>query len=118
MDGRTQKPVIEYMEKNFGAKYVDMITEAGPNKIIVDGKEADIINAIKERVRISTEMHGSKILAIAGHYDCARNPAGEMLQKEQLNKAMKIIRSWGFGLDKIMALWLDEHFTVKEIICP
>lgn len=32
MDGRVQEPVIKWMKEKYNATYVDMITEAGPNK--------------------------------------------------------------------------------------
>ena len=43
MDGRVQKPVIEYLQKSFGVDYVDMVTEPGPNKILAEGKDINII---------------------------------------------------------------------------
>ncbi len=36
MDGRTQLTVINYLQKHFGVVHVDMITEAGPNKILAE----------------------------------------------------------------------------------
>ena len=34
MEGRTQLPVIAYLKKKFEVDYVDMVTEAGPVKIL------------------------------------------------------------------------------------
>jgi len=115
MDGRVQKPVLEFMEKGFGATYVDMITEPGPNKILSEAKDAKIIESLKKRVAISVEKHNSQIIAIAAHYDCAGNPASEDVQKEDLRKAAKVIASWGFPVKRIIALWLDENFRPSVI---
>ena len=114
MDGRVQEPVLEYMKKSFGADYVDMITEPGPNKILADNNDANIIESLKKKVAISVEKHGSEVIAITGHYDCAGNPETEDLQKEHLQKAVQTITSWGFPV-KIVALWLDENFTPKIV---
>ena len=96
MDGRVQEPVLGYMKQNFGASYVDMITEPGPNKILAENSNANVIELLKEKVAISVEKHGSEVIAITGHYDCAGNPASEDEQKEHLRKAVSVIVSWGF----------------------
>jgi carbonic anhydrase len=115
MDGRAQKPVVEYVRKNFGIAYVDMITEPGPNRILSEGRDADAIESLKKRVAISVEKHNSEIVVVAGHYDCAGNPRNEDAQKEDLRKAVNVIDSWGFSVKKIIALWLDEDFKPSII---
>ena len=115
MDGRAQRPVIEYMQKSFNVDHVDMITEPGPNKILSEDKAAKIIDSIKKRVAISVERHGSQVIVITGHYDCAGNPIDEAGQKEQLRKAVSVIVSWGFPVKKIIALWLDENFKASIV---
>ena len=115
IDGRAQNPVIEYMQKSFSVTYVDMITEPGPNKILAEGKDANIIESLKKKVAISVEKHNSKIIALAAHYDCAGNPESEDVQKEHLRKAVSVIASWGFPVKKIIALWLDAKFKPSII---
>jgi carbonic anhydrase len=110
MDGRVQKPVIEYMQQNFGVDYVDMITEPGPNRILSEAKEADIIQSLRKKAEISVDKHGSRIIVIAGHYDCAGNPENEDVQKEHLQKAAEVIVSWKLPVGKVIALWLNENF--------
>jgi len=111
IDGRAQNPVIEYMRHNFGIDYVDMITEPGPNKILSEGRDINIIESFKRKVEISVKKHNSRLIIIAAHYDCAGNPVDEKTQKEQLRKAVDTIASWGFQINKIIALWLDEGFN-------
>ncbi len=115
MDGRAQEPVINYLKKGCGADYVDMITEPGPEKVLSDSKNTHTLGSIKEKINISVTKHGSKIIAIAGHYDCAGNPAEESEQKQQLCNAKELIKEWNFPVEKIVALWLDEKFSVSEI---
>ena len=50
MDGRVQSPTIDYIKSNFNVDYVDMITEPGPNKILAEGKEEQVIEALKKKV--------------------------------------------------------------------
>ena len=111
MDGRAQRPVLEYFEKNFGIQYVDMITEPGPNKVLAEGGNTATIESLKQKVAISVEKHSSRIIVIVGHYDCAGNPTSEKEQKGHLREAKKVISSWGFPVKGIIALWLDESFT-------
>jgi hypothetical protein len=114
MDGRIQKPIIEYLKKEYGINYVDAITEAGPCKILAENKEKIIIKSIIERVEISLYRHNSKLIVISGHHDCAKNPVGEDIQKKQ------IIASIGFIQErypdiKIIGLWIDDKWQVHDI---
>jgi len=110
MDGRVQKPVTEYIQKNFDVDYVDMITEPGPSKILSEGKDIDTIESLRKRVKISAEKHKSQIVAIVAHYDCAGSPEDEDVQKEYLKKAVSVVFLWGFSVKKIIALWVDKNF--------
>jgi len=115
IDGRVQKPVTEYIQKSFSVDYVDMITEPGPNKILSEGNDVNVIEFLKKKVQTSVEKHSSQIIAVAAHYDCAGNPESENAQKEHLRKAVSVIASWGFPVKKIIALWLDENFKPSII---
>ena len=107
IDGRVQKPIAEYMQKNFGVEYVDMITEPGPNKILSEGKDTNIIEFLRKKVEISVKKHNSELIVVAAHHDCAGNSESEELQKKHLRKAVSVIVSWGFPVKEIIALWLD-----------
>ncbi|MDP8299548.1 MAG: hypothetical protein P9L88_06580 [Candidatus Tantalella remota] len=115
MDGRIQRPVIKFLLENYDVDYVDMITEMGPNKILAEGQEEDTIASFKKKVAVSVEKHGSTLIAVAAHHDCAGNPASDDIQKKQLLKSIKVVTSWGFPVKKIIALWLDEKFTPSVI---
>ena len=114
MDGRAQLPVINYLRQRFNVEYVDSITEPGPNLIL--GKQTDkaLVQSILTRVKISVEKHLSVGIAIAGHYDCAGNPATEEEQLQHLNAAVKFLRVQYRELP-IIGLWLDENWKVNEI---
>jgi carbonic anhydrase len=113
MDGRVQIPANEWLKKKFKVDYVDTITEPGPNKILADNTDKTTVDSIKRRVAISVNKHGSKYIAILGHYDCAGNPVEKEQQLAHIRRAIKTINSWGFPVQTI-GLWVDENWRVSE----
>ena len=111
IDGRVQKPVIEFVTKQFTVDYVDMITEPGPDKLLSENRELDVIELVKKRALISVEKHGSKVIIIAGHHDCAANPAGEKEHRRQIGEAVQRIKEWQLGAD-VYGVWVDESWSV------
>ncbi|MCY6371617.1 carbonic anhydrase [Clostridium ganghwense] len=114
MDGRVQIPVIQYITKKYHVKYVDMITEAGPNKILAENKDSETVDSIKKRVEISIDKHDSDLVAIVGHYDCAGNPVDEEKQIEDIKLAIKTVEAWNLDV-KIIGLYVNEKWSVKKI---
>jgi len=117
MDGRVQDAVKNYMQKNYGVDYVDMVTEPGPNKIICDRQGCDlaVIEDIKKRVEISVHHHGSKVVAIVGHFGCAGNPAPKEEQIEQLKKCKEAFDGFGFPVEVVL-LWVDGDWETVELV--
>lgn len=114
MDGRIQLPVIRYLQKRFGAEYVDMITETGPNGILSRGRPGEVLDSIHQRIDISVNVHGSKSLAVVGHYDCAGNPGNKAHQIADVQTSIGILKSSYADLE-IIGLWVDENWTVSEV---
>lgn len=114
MDGRTQEPIINYLKAEYGADYVDMITEAGPNKILAENTNTSVIESIKTRVEVSTGIHCSKVIAIVGHYDCGGNPADEETQKEQIKAAVDNVKAWNDSVE-VIGVWVDETWKVNKV---
>jgi len=114
MDGRAQIPVIQWLKREYKADYVDVITEPGPNRILADNIDKFLINSIKNRVEISVNKHGSKVIAIVGHHDCAGNPMPKEAQLNHLSGALKTIQSWGYKV-VFTSLWVDENWSVEKI---
>jgi len=113
MDGRTQDAVKNYIKNNYGADYVDMVTEPGPNKILADNADSAVIENIKKRVEVSVHHHGSKVIAIVGHFGCAGNPAEKEEQIQHLKKAEEVVKGFGFDAE-IIKLWVDGDWTTVE----
>ena len=117
MDGRVQKPVIRYLRSRFRAKYVDMITEPGPNRLLAEHVTTGQVESILARIDISVEKHGSKGLAIVGPHDCAGNPTEEDIQLDHLKRAAWFLRDRYPGI-RVIALWIDHRWGVNEIEVP
>ncbi len=115
MDGRAQDAVENYMKEHYGVKYVDMITEAGPNKILAGGTDKAIIDDIQKRVEISVHHHKSNVVAIAAHDGCAGNPVSKEEQIIHLRKAKEKIESFGLNVEVIM-LYVPEGWEKAELI--
>lgn len=113
MDGRVQEPVINWMKKTYTANYVDMITEAGPNKILLYGPK-ELVESIKERVKISHERHGSEVIAIAGHFDCAGHPISREKKIGKIKHSVELIKSWGFPMT-VIGIYINEQWEVEVV---
>ena len=114
MDGRVQLPVIRYMQERFEARYVDTITEPGPNFLLGEQRDFSLLHSIENRLRISVEKHQSGVIAIVGHHDCAGNPSPKELQLKQITKAKDWLKQ-KFPEVGVIGLWVDEQWRVSEV---
>ena len=114
MDGRVQLPVIEYLKRRFGADYVDVVTEPGPNLILARQDNSDFVESIFDRIKISVERHHSVGIAIAGHHDCAGNPASKEVQILHIRDAITVVHGRYSQIETI-GLWVDENWKVNEV---
>jgi len=115
MDGRVQDAVKNYIKENYQVDWVDQVTEPGPIKILAEGVNTVIIENIKKRVDVSVNHHGSKVVAIIGHHDCAGNPVGKEVQIKQLNESKKVVEGFGFNAEIILLYVEGDWKTVEKI---
>lgn len=115
MDGRVQDAVKKYIKQNYGVDWVDQVTEPGPIKILAENTEKQIIENIKKRVDVSVNHHGSKVVAIVGHEDCAGNPVGKEEQVAQLKKSEEVVKSFGFEAEIILLYVEGDWQTVEKV---
>jgi hypothetical protein len=102
------------MKMQFHLDYIDMITEPGPDKIVATG-QGQIIESIKAKAVISAKAHGSKIILIAGHDDCAGNPVSKELHLQQIKTAMQIVESWNLPFDKVIGVWVNKDWGIEMV---
>ncbi len=117
MDGRVQQAVIGFVKDRYGVAYVDVITGAGPNKVLAQGTEQERLASIRSRVEISVTAHGSKMIAIFAHEDCAGNPVARAEHEKHLKQAAERVRSWGLDVERIETFWVASPFT-QDAISP
>ena len=113
MDGRTQEPISRWMRGRLSLDYLDTITEPGADKLLAEGP-AEAIEGLKAKVQISTQKHGSKVVSVVGHHDCAGNPVPKEKHVEQIRQGVERIRSWKLGV-RVLGLWVDENWHVEKL---
>ncbi len=91
MDGRVQEPVIAWMKQHYKVDYVDDITEPGPICMLTDCADPSAVESIRRRLDISINKHGSHVVAVVAHHDCAGNPVSKEQQLHQLALAINTI---------------------------
>ncbi|MFC2085037.1 carbonic anhydrase [Bacteroidota bacterium] len=114
MDGRIQLPVIKYLQKRLNTKYVDLITEPGPNLILAKQTDIYLVESVIAKLKISVEKHNSIGAVVVGHHDCAGNIASKEEQLQQIHESVKFIRQ-SFNHLEVFGLWVDENWKVQEI---
>jgi len=113
MDGRIQESVTNYIKKKYNVLFVDMITGAGPVKILSNG-EIEELESIISCIDLSLEKHKSKGIAIVAHYDCAGNPIPDEEQKKLLQKAISFLTSKYINVS-VCGLWVDKNKKVEMV---
>ena len=113
IDGRVQEPVINYIKEKYNVLFVDMITDAGPVKIL-SNKKTDNLKSIISCIDISLKKHKSKGIAIVAHYDCAGNPISDEEQKKLLQKAVVFLENIYKNVS-VCGLWVDKDRKVEKI---
>ncbi len=113
MDGRVQEPVIKFLKNKYKVDFVDMITEPGMDKILAEGDQKTL-NGISQKIAISVKKHGSKIVAIVGHEDCAGNPVEKEKHIYHIKRGKKIIESMNFQV-KVLGLWVNGKWKVEIV---
>lgn len=114
IDGRVQEPVTEFIRKNYGFDYVDMITVPGPDKLLSEYKNANEIGSVKDRVSLSCNNRGAKLLFIAGHYDCIANPCAEQEHLRQIKKAVQNIKRWKL-VPEVCGIWVGKDWEARAV---
>lgn len=111
MDGRVQLPVIQWIKKNYPVDFVDVITEAGMDKVLA--MQEDISEVIRS-INISVNLNKSTRLFVVGHYDCRGNPAGEDIQRVQISDSIKRLKTH-WPMHEIVGLWVNDKWQVEVV---
>jgi len=113
IDGRAQGPVHAWVQEHYYADFVDSITEPGVDRVLAEGGR-ETIESIRHKVEISVRAHGSALVVIAGHYDCAGNPVSKEEHIAEIKKDVQTVASWGFPVECV-GLWVNEQWEAEEV---
>ena len=114
MDGRIQTAVHKYISDKKEKEYVDMITLAGPSKVINENKLKGVIDDLKFRLDISIKGHKSNTIAIVGHFDCAGIPEPDENQKIHVVQAVSVVQSWYPDVE-VEGIWVNPDLSIEEL---
>ena len=114
MDGRIQEPIIQFIKDNYHVEYVDTITEPGPCKIVSQNEATPVMESIDNRISISINKHGSKMIFISGHHDCAGNPVSKDIQIQHIISSSEKLQE-KYPDIKVIKLWINQNWEVEEL---
>lgn len=114
IDGRTIQPVMDWVKANHHVDYVDMVTEPGPDKLLTAGTPAQI-EGVKTKVLVSVNAHGSKVICIAGHYNCAANSVTDAEHRQMIQQSAQVIAGWNLPV-RVIGLWVNQSWQI-EVVC-
>lgn len=116
IDGRIQYPVMDYLKQNYNMASFDLLTEAGPLKILTERTDKCRLFSLKEQISTSLEENGSRFIAIVGHHDCKDNPEERDVQEKQIISVIEYLRkAYGEG-HSYLGLYVNGKWEVEEII--
>src|SRR6267142_3828103 len=104
IDGRVQQPVTDWVKLRANVRYVDLITEPGPDRMISEGV-TEVITDIIRKTRFSIEHHHSGLIAITGHDTCAANPVSKEEHFKQIIESVRVLVSHQLPA-RIVGLWV------------
>ncbi len=115
LDGRVQRPVVEYLRTRYGFDYVDLITEPGPEAALTAPDRGALREAVRKNLRFALGAHKGELVAVSAHDDCAGNGAAEEARRAQLQATARLIRGWE-PQTQVIALWVGANGSVREMV--
>lgn len=112
IDGRIQYPVADWLKREYALDYVDVISEPGVDRELAQGwmKVLDL----KAKAQVSAQAHGSRVVAIVGHEQCAGNPVSAAEHREQITRAVQVVHEWRI-FDTVLGLWVAVNGQIELV---
>lgn len=112
IDGRIQAPVAEWLKRAYALDHVDVVTQPGADREVAQGW-ATVLD-LKTKTEISARAHHARVIAIAGHHDCAANPATPEEHQRFITRAVEVIHGWHL-FPTVLGLWVNAQWEVELI---
>lgn len=113
IDGRTKKPIIDWVQQHLSVDFVDMITEPGPDKVLLQSSPEKLAD-IRRKVEISINAHNSRAVVVAAHHECAGNPVSRQEHIDAVTACTTLITSWNLDV-RVIGLWVNDSWQVELI---
>jgi len=113
VDGRVQLPVIHWIKAKYKVDYVDMITNAGMDRVLAD-ENADI-EKVLGTIDLLLDRNETNSVFIVGHYDCLGNSVDEKTHKELICAAAERLKS-SKSICRVIGLWVSKESVVEKIV--
>lgn len=121
MDGRSIKAVQEFLIDQYHVNFVDATTEPGMDGFCEKAQAVEWERLRQKVVDISVLHHGSRVVAVVGHAECAGHPVSMKEHISCIQKGLKRVSDWDFKVsDPIMliGIWvskIDGVWTVEVV---
>jgi len=112
IDGRVQNPVSDWIKRNHGVDYVDVVSEPGCDLVLSGPSDAE--PAIRAKLEISINAHKSELVFVSGHHECAANPVSREEHVEHIRRSVARIASWGLPV-RVFGLWVDDSWSAELV---
>ena len=112
IDGRVQAPVSDWIRKTHGVDFVDVISEPGCDLVLSAPSDAE--SRIKTKLEISVNAHGSRMVFVSGHHQCAANPVSREEHMGHIRAAMDRIDSWNLPV-RVRGLWIGDSWNAEPV---
>jgi carbonic anhydrase len=107
MDGRVIPAVDGLLKKQYNIHFVDQPTVPGPEKFLAEADEAALAS-MRQKVEISVNGHGSRLIAVVAHQSCAGSPVTDEEHFAYIKKAVEIVKSWQLPAE-VIGVWVTIH---------
>lgn len=103
-----------WMMRSFDLDFVDTITETGANRVLSGGTESEIAE-LRRKTRLSIQAHGSSVIGVVGHHDCATNQISDNEHKAQIKESVRVVENWNYPA-RVIGLWVNSDWQVEVVV--
>ncbi len=116
MDGRSVVAIASFLKNEYSVDYPDMITAPGMD-LVCGSCDSSTLDEFKRRVvSISVGHHGSRIVAVAGHEDCAGNPVSPEEHAKEIKDDVAMVSKWELPEGTtVLGLWVAPDAEGKWV---